>query len=523
MVYELKMADIHSIQRLLEQGWSQRRIARELDVHRDTVGRYARLAAAAVADSKPAKVATGSAAAADSEPAKVATGSVASRSACVPFRDVILAKLEVSLTAQRIYQDLRDDHGFSGRYGAVKRFVRQLGAATPLPFRRMECAPGEEGQVDFGEGGRTARVGRKRKVRPPLLRVVLSHSRKGYSETVETQAAEDFIRCLENAFWSFGGVPKTVVIDNLKAGVLQADWFDPTITPKFAAFAQHYGFVVLPAKPYTPRHKGKVEAGVKYAQENAVKGREFETLAEQNEFLRTWERTVADLRIHGTTRRQVRQHFEEVERPALLPLPAERFPYYEEGERTVHRDGHIAVEQSFYSVPPEFLGQKLWVRWDHHVVRIFDRRFEQIAMHARLAAGRFQTSAAHIPAEKISQVERGADYLLRRADKVGPESARWAQGLLATRKHQGLRVLVGFLSLVHKHEWKDLERACAVASSHGAYRLQSIRRLLKDAGGDERQIEFLEAHPLIRDPADYGRLIHDAFRYEPATQAGRSV
>ena len=139
-----------------------------------------------------------------------------------------------------------------------------------------------------GQGAWVTREGKR--PRTHLFRCVLSHSRKGDTEAVWRQTTESFIRCLENAFRHFGGVTATVVIDNLKAGVIQADWFDPTLNPKLEEFARHYGTVVLPTKPAMPRHKGKVEAGVKYAQNNAVKGRSFASLTGQNLFLSDWEK-----------------------------------------------------------------------------------------------------------------------------------------------------------------------------------------------------------------------------------------
>jgi hypothetical protein len=165
-------------------------------------------------------------------------------------------------------------------------------------------APGEEAQVDFGTGIPIIdSEGRRRKTH--VIRVVLSYSRKAYSEVVYRQTTDNFIACLENAFRHFGGVPKTLVPDNLKAAVLEADWYDPELNPKLQSFCEHYGTVLLPTKPRTPRHKGKVERGVDYVQENALKGRRFETLEKQNEHLQRWEATVADTRIHGTTKRQV--------------------------------------------------------------------------------------------------------------------------------------------------------------------------------------------------------------------------
>ena len=190
------------------------------------------------------------------------------------------------------------------------------------------------------------------------------------------QTTESFIRCLENAFRHFGGVPATVVIDNLKAAVIRADWYDPELNPKLEEFCRHYGTVILPTQPAMPRHKGKMEAGVKYAQNNAVKGRSFESLAAQNLFLAEWESSVADTRIHGTTRQQVGKLFDEVERPHLQPLPAGLFPVFEEAPRTVHRDGYVEFKRAYYSVPPEYVGRQVWVRRETRLVRLYNPRRE---------------------------------------------------------------------------------------------------------------------------------------------------
>ncbi|MGE0480403.1 MAG: IS21 family transposase [Vicinamibacterales bacterium] len=319
------------------------------------------------------------------------TGSAGRRSRCEPLRAVILAKLEQGLTAQRIWQDLTAEHDFADSYQSVQRFVRTLGAATPLPFRRMECAPGEEAQIDFGRGAPLITPadpnrpgGRPQRRTTHLFRIVLSCSRKAYSEVVLRQTTEAFLRCLENAFRHFGGVPKALVPDNLKAAVLQAEWYDPELNPKILAFCQHYGTVCLPTRPRTPRHKGKVERGVGYAQSNALKGRTLSSLAEQNAFLAEWEATVADTRIHGTKRKPVGPFFAEVELPALAPLPVERFPFFHEAQRSVNRDGHVEVAKAYCSAPPEFAGRKVWARRDGRVVRVFDQQLRQIAIHAQL-------------------------------------------------------------------------------------------------------------------------------------------
>jgi transposase len=420
-------------------------------------------------------------------------------------------KFAQGLSAKRIHQDLIAEKNFTGCYDSVKRFVRRLGITHPLPFRRMECAPGEEAQVDFGTGAPIIGPDGKRR-KTYVFRIVLSHSRKGYSEATFRQTTEDFFRALENAFVHFGGVPKTLVIDNLKAAVVHPDWFDPVLTPKVQSFCQHYGTVILPTKPYTPRHKGKIEAGVKYVKNNALKARCFDTLEAQNEFLHDWETRIADTRIHGTTKRHVRTVFDTSERPALLPVPRDRFADFRESRRKVNRDGHVEVARAYYSVPPEYLARELWVRWDTRLVRIFNQRWEQIAVHARHEPGQFSTNLAHLAPEKISGVERGAKYLLDKVGCVGPQTRQWSEAMLQARGIEGTRVLQGLVALTRKHAADDLERACATALAHGCFRLRSVRELLKRNVAQQQTFEFLSEHPVIRPLEDYASVVARALR-----------
>ena len=455
-----------------------------------------------------------------SPPGSAAAGDVPARpslrgrcSDCEAFRDVIVAKLAQALSAQRIYQDLVGEHGFTGSYYSVRRFSAKLQPSGAWPVRRLECAPGEEAQVDFGMGAWLHPADGKRR-RTHVLRIVLSHSRKGYSEAVLRQTTDDFLRCLENAFWHFGGVPLRLLLDNLKAAVLQADWYDPELNPRFASFCQHYRIAPWPLRPRKPEHKGKVERGVGYVQDNALKAKEFTTLAEQNRYLLEWEAGVADKRIHGTTRQQVGAHFAAVERAALQPLPAGRFPSFREGQRIVNRDGHIEVERAYYSAPPEYLGRRLWVRWDGRLVRLFNDKMEPIATHAQNSPGRFSTLAPHIADEKISAVERGAAYWLKRIRGLGVEATAWAEAVLQTRGIEGIRTLLGLWSLTKKYPCERIGRACAAAHSHGSYRLRTVRALLERPEPGQPVLPFLDSHPLIRPLADYERFLHDAIHKE---------
>ena len=179
---------------------------------------------------------------------------------------------------------------------------------------------------------------------------------------------------------------------------------------------------------------------------NALKGRTFSSLAEENRFLLDWETNVADTRIHGTTKQQVSRLFER-EREALVPLPLERFPFYHEARRAVHRDGHVEVDKAFYSVPPEYVGRRLWVRWDGRLVRVFNDRWQRVALHAKAEPGRFRTAAEHIPRKKVSAVERGTDALLRQVARIGPHTRQWAEATTQARGVEAVRVLVGLKAL----------------------------------------------------------------------------
>ena len=422
-------------------------------------------------------------------------------SACEPYREFIEEKLAAGLDGKRIWEDLVAERGFRHRYASVKRFVRGLRAGEPERVWRMECEPGEEAQVDYGTLWSTV-GGKKRKIH--VLRVTLSHSRKGYTEAMARQDTESFVRGLENAFRHFGGVPQILVLDNLKAGVLKADFYDPELNPKFESFCRHYGVTALPTRPCTPKHKGKVESNIRYVKNSALKGREFESLAELNQHLRHWESHTADHRIHGTTRKQVGAHFETIEKPALKALPSDLFPSFVEAKRKVHRDCHVEFEKAYYEVPVEYLARELWVRSDGRMVRIFNLRMEQIAVHVKLEAGQF-SKVLGCGGGKPG-VEQTIRHWTRRAVEIGPDAGLWAKGLIERRGVAGVRVLMGLVhQLLARHGKAAIERACGQARLHGQYRLRDLKNWL-EAPGQQQAFSFLSEHEVIRGLADYEQI-----------------
>ena len=544
---QLKVNQQETILSLWKRGWSARRIARELGLNRETVGKYiprdeAKPAtptpgsepektlcnerAAGDAKAKPATLTPGTDARVGAKPATPATGIItdtpakanaaddlatapfaeamaaarANVSLCERWKPVIVAGLDQGLSAKRIHQDLVCDHGFAGSYQSVKRFVHKLEQAAPVPFRRMDFAPGEQMQVDFGLGAWIVEPDGRRR-RPHIFRAVLCCSRAGYSEATADQKTETFLRCLENAYRHFGGVPVTTAPDNLKAAVLHADWYDPELNPKLAAFAAHYGTVILPTQPRVPRHKGRVERGVDFVQ-HALKGRSFPSLGAANTFLAEWEKNVADTRIHGTTRRHVGEHFLAVEKPALQPLPANIFPSFTEGKRRVHLDGHVEFDKAYYSVPPEYTSREVWVRGESRLIRIFSLKMASITVHPRVEPGRTHTDDAHIHPLKRRLADRGTVYLLERCQDLGANTGAWALAMCQHRGIEGIRVLQGLLALGRKTPAEKIERAAAKALQRAGWRLGDVKQALAEPA-NVVQVDFLETHPLIRDMQIY--------------------
>lgn len=163
-------------------------------------------------------------------------------------------------------------------------------------------------------------------------------------------------------------------------------------------------------------------------------------------------------------------------------------------------------------MPPEYVGRRVWARWEPRLVRIFNLRLEQIALHPRHEPGKFSTDPAHIHDHKRTIIERGADWLLDRARLIGNHSGTWAEKMFAQNQPQNIRVLHGLLALAEKHPAAQLERACQLAAQHGAWRLQDLKELLARAPPPpQQQFTFLESHPLIRDLKNYENLVPVCF------------
>ena len=348
MANRLKMAEINAIHTLHQSGYSGRKIAELLDVHRDTVAKY-------VAElQNRSNAPTGSD---DQKEASDSTIRPGPQSECEPFRDLIVTKLERGLSAQRIHQDLVTDHGFTAQYHSVRRFVARMLGTRELPVRRMEVLPAKKHRstsvrpprskrLTARGGGRGSsasysRIPARRTAKQSGTRAAKLHRRAG-------ERLSPLRRRAENA-----GDRQP------QGGRQRGDWYDPEVHPKLQSFAQHYGTVFLPTKPYTPQHKGKVEAGVKYVKNNALKSRTFQQPG-RAERVPAWigkheRRRHANPR-HDQTVKSNKRFDQSRTRDCVVAASARiAFRSFTKARRAVHRDGHIEVDKAFYSVPPEYV------------------------------------------------------------------------------------------------------------------------------------------------------------------------
>lgn len=508
-------------------GWSLRRIEQATGVRRETASSYLKGAGIVVrgrggrpgtwppepattgasTDSGPAKPATTGETSTDLErtpttPEGSEPGRAPSASACEPFQEVIAAALGRGRNAMAIWQDLVDDHGFSAGYASVKRFVLKLRGSAPVEARVViTTAPGEEGQVDYGEGPMVRSEGTGKYKRVRLFVLTLGYSRKAVRLLTERSSSRIWAELHERAFRRLGGTVRVVVLDNLREGVLKPDVYDPALNPLYRDVLKHYGAVALPCRVRDPDRKGKVESAVGHAQKTPLKGLRFESLEEAQAYLDRWEERWADTRIHGTTKRQVSVMFAE-ERPALGPLPLEPFRYYKYGERTVNLDGCIEVESAYYGAPPGWIGRDVQAQWDGLHVRVMHPTTGKLMReHLRTPRGFHRIKDEDRP----SRTPQSTEALLRRAHTAGDFIGTLCAHIHRTDGEPGVRRILGVLALARKHGPAVVDDAAQAALDLGAPTYRFVRRYL------ERRppvpLTLHQVDPLIRQLTLYRDLI----------------
>ena len=494
-------------------GWSLRQIEEATGVRRETASRYLKAASVAVrrpgrwghADRKAAiEVIT------DSAPPP-RPGRSPTVSACEPHREWIEGAVRDGRDAMSIWQDLVDDREFAHGYQSVRRFVVKLrGESIPEAHPIIQTAPGEEGQVDYGDGPMVRHPETSKYRRMRLFVFTLGCSRKSVRLLTFRSSSQIWAELHEQAFRRLGGAVRVIVLDNLKEGVLKPDVYDPTLNPVYRDMLAHYGVTALPCRVGDPNRKGKVESGVNHAQRK-LRGLRFESLEEAQAYLDRWETNWADTRIHGTTKRQVAAMFAE-EKPHLLPLPVEPFRYYQFGNRTVHLDGSVEVAGAYYHLPPGHIGRRLSVQWDGLHVRILDPKTgELLREHVRQKKGYHRMREEDRPAKTPESTVR----LLSRASTAGESIGIVCQAIHDEGGEVGVRRILGVLSLVKKYGPAPVEHACQMALEVQLPTYQFVRRYVERQQA-QLPLTLTQVDPLIRRLTEYRDLIDRRCEGDPS-------
>jgi len=486
----LKPELLTTIRTLLARGATQREIERFTGVDRKTIRRYQRAA------NSPG-VATGSEPLPEQIP-PARPPAAATPSACEPHRSWIEAQVALGRNAVSIYQDLVERHGFAHAYNSVKRFVATLRRRAPERFDVLEFLPGEEAQVDYGQGALTLyRPGRYR--RPYLFVMTLKYSGKSFRKVVWKTDQEVWARLHEEAFRAFGGVVHYVVLDNLKEGVLRPDLYAPELNPVYAAMLAHYGAVADPCRVGDPNRKGSVENAIQHTQGTALKGRRFESLEEQNAWLAHWEERWAAPRIHGRKKRQVAELFRE-EQPHLQPLPATGFACFRQGVRTVDDAGLVQVNGAYYAALPAAPHSEVTVRIFERDLEILDARGELLRRHPKTARkGTFVLAAG----DRLFNPSRETIHILARTEKIGPQTAAFARALFTRLGRPGQHAIYGLAQLPRTYARADIEAVCARLLAADCLSYAAVRRALARRPPAAPAPTVTTAGPQIRPITDY--------------------
>ena len=387
------------------------------------------------------------------------------------------------VTLQLTWEEYREAHPDGYGYSRYCDLYRSWEQRLSPTMRQLHVA-GERTFVDYG--GTTLEVvdGTTGEVRECQLFVaVLGASSYTYAEATFSQRLVDWIGSHVRAFAFFGGVTAQTVSDNLRSGVSKACFYEPAVNRTYAEMAAHYGTAIVPARPGKPRDKAKVEVAVQVATRWIVaklRNRRFFSLTELNAAIRelTTQLNARVTRHLGTSRRAL---FDEVERPALKPLPVEPYVYAEWKQCKVALDYHVEVAHHYYSVPHTLLRETVWVRVAAQTVEVFHRG-NRVAVHLRASSDRRHTTIReHMPSSHRRYADWTPERIRRQAGEIGRNTAALVEIIMRERPHpeQGFRASVGIIRLAKSYGRERLEAACGRALEIGARSYTSVNSILK--------------------------------------------
>lgn len=446
-----------TIQTLAKQGKKKKEIAREMGCHRNTVHNIILVGSAREKQTRDKP------------------------SYFDAYRGQIKEWMDKNVSNVRMHELLVETHRITRTYDSLCKYIQQEFPKHQEAFGVQMTSPGEEAEVDFGYAGLQL-------VNPPgapvvrqktwILCVKLSYSRVSYYEMTLDQKVSTLTSGITRAFGYFGGVPKRLKVDNLRAAILQNQHFDLQFNQDFLEWANHYGCVIIPCTPYHPEQKGKVESDVKYVKGNFLVERIFTDRVDLGKQLATWSNDYANCRIHGTTKTKPWDILINTERACLQKLPETPCAVFERGIRTVAKNCHIFFGNNYYSVPAQFVGQEVTIRWNRSLLRIIAKGTE-ITTHVIVSGvGQYSTRRSHMPEFKhYGQTEYQKKYEQQMAD-IGEFAHQYFQHILIAHDSYWFRSVRLILALGKTYGNDTVNRALKRALSYQVTDIGAIRTII---------------------------------------------
>jgi transposase len=478
---EVHVVEVKEVVRLWSQGESLRSISRLTGLDRKTVRRYVKAAeqtGCQVGETAP----------------EAAIGEVIGRvcaqgpgvrgrswEVCAEHRELLAGWLGKQVPLSKVQELLARQTGEVVPYRTLHRYAsRELGfGGRRVTVRVTEGKPGEELQLDFGAVGWLCEGDRRRRVWALVFTAVVS--RHLFVWLTYRQSVADVVAGCEAAWQFFGGVFRVLIPDNLKAIVTTADRVAPRLNAAFVEYAQARGFVIDPARVRHPQDKGRVERSVQYVQTSLFAGEEFGLLSEAQAAAERWCRGTAGERIHGTTRQRPAEHFARDEQPLLLPVPEVPYEVAPWIEVRVHRDHHLTVGKALYSMPSDYIGERVQVRHGRDLVRIYHRG-QLIKVHPRVDPGQRSTDPGDYPQGVRELACRDQQALLAQARQTGSAIGDYAERLLAAPQPWArMRHVYRLLGLVRRYSAPPVEQACARALEADVVDVTRVARMVEQA------------------------------------------
>ena len=404
----------------------------------------------------------------------------------LPYKDSIETWLqEPNMTHTQIYRLLKKEKLKVSRR-SISRFIKIYFPKIPKNTIHLTTKAGEEGQVDFGCVGKMKdETGKLRKTYAFIM--TLSHSRYRYVEFTTTQNQVSWAQLHINAFQFFGGVPSRIILDNLKAGVLLADIYDPTLNETYSELSRFYGFTIDPARAYKPEHKGKVERSVRIVKEQLIAGRNYTDIADANRSAIIWCKEEISQRVCSTTGSKPIDIFLLEEKEYLIKLPSEVFDMPIWSSCKVHKDHHFIVKGNFYSVATKYIGEEINVRIGLKTVSAY-YKYKLIKTHPRnYGRGQWTTDEKDYPESALHYLEKTPPKCLSQSKAIGESTYNMISKILSGGSRIGLRKAQAILRLSESYDSSRLETACQRAIAYDNYTYKAISNILKNK---------LDEHPI---------------------------